>query len=169
MFHIIAAAMWVLLAWRFGDWRNWTKYQSTILFIIMGDLLHHFLMYQQPLWLYDPAPPLPNHTLVNLLVMFVIYPCGMLIYLYRYPKGFKQIPYVLTWALLWAGVEWLLLRLNLMEYSRQWRYAYSLLFDLFIFIMMRLHFKKPLLAYGLTIVFTVWFLHHFDVGIDEMK
>lgn len=168
MFHLIAAAIWILLAWWIGDWRNWKKYHATILFIILCDLLHNFLLVNKPLWRYTPAPPLPNHTMVNLLVMFVIYTCGVLIYLPHYPKGWKQVPYVALWVAIWAGVERVLIWLHLLVYYNGWTFFDSVMFDLLIFIMVRGHYKKPLLVYFITLLVVLIILSSFQTGVKDM-
>ena len=49
MLTILVELINCILAWRFGDWRNWKNYQSTILYLITSDLLYNFLCYNYPL------------------------------------------------------------------------------------------------------------------------
>ena len=74
MYIIVRVMLWILAAWRWGDWRNWKNYQSTFLFFIMLDLLYIFLTYNYPLWAYAHNDIIPNHTFNNLLVTFISYP-----------------------------------------------------------------------------------------------
>lgn len=168
MFHIIASGIWVLAAWRFGDWRHWVKYHTTILYFIVCDLLHNFLIYQQPLWLYTPTV-IPNHTLTNLLVMLVIYTCTILIYLPHYPKGWKQVPYLLLWVAIWFGVEVVLEQFELIKYYRSWSLGDSLWFNGVIFVMLILHHRKPLLTYLLTALAVVVIMYAYDLSIYNMQ
>jgi hypothetical protein len=78
MFCIAVCIMDVLVAWLWGDWRNWKKYQSTILYIITCDLLYNFLTYLRPLWEYEPTNIYPNHTIRSIITMFVAYPSVIL-------------------------------------------------------------------------------------------
>ncbi|KPV38950.1 CBO0543 family protein [Alicyclobacillus ferrooxydans] len=169
MFHLIASVIWILIAWRWGDWRNWRNYQSTILYLITCDLVYNLMTYKYTLWVYTPAFPLPNDTGVSLLVMFVIYPCTLLIYLPHYPKGWWQILYILLWAGIWSCVEWVLTYLHLLLYQHGWIFGYSVAFDIVAFSMLRLHYKKPLLTYALSLFATIALVLMFHVPVSSMK
>jgi hypothetical protein len=47
--NIAFGIMFLLIGWRFGDWRNLGKYYPTILFLIIGDLLYNVLTYNIPM------------------------------------------------------------------------------------------------------------------------
>ncbi|WP_373370790.1 CBO0543 family protein [Lederbergia panacisoli] len=76
---MIAAFIW-------GDWRNWKKYYPTILFMICSDFFSAILMYEHPLWMYKKSLLLPNHTLTNFFIAFLMYPAVVLIFLANYLK-----------------------------------------------------------------------------------
>lgn len=49
MFRIILVLVFVIIAWKWGDWKNWKLYYPTILFMILGDFVYIFLTYKKPL------------------------------------------------------------------------------------------------------------------------
>jgi hypothetical protein len=84
MYNVTVFLIFVFVAWRWGDWRNWTKYHSTILFLIIFHLLYNFLCYNHTLWKYEPDIIFPNHTITSLFVFFIIHPSVILVYLGQY-------------------------------------------------------------------------------------
>ena len=56
MVNAIYASIWLGMLWKRGDWRNWKKYYSTILFFILGDFIYLYLLSDHfPMWRYQPA------------------------------------------------------------------------------------------------------------------
>ncbi|MCM3729793.1 hypothetical protein M3226_30135 [Neobacillus cucumis] len=170
MYIFVRMLLWVLAAWRWGDWRNWKEYQSTFLFVILLDLLYNFLTYNYPLWVYDPTDIIPNHTLNNLLVSFISYPAVVFIYLGRYPTGWvKQVAWIIFWVTLFSIVELVNYKMDLMSYHNGWNFGWSVLFYLVQLPFIQLHYKKPLLAYGLSVLIIVGLLLLFKVPVSKMK
>ncbi|WP_376767909.1 CBO0543 family protein [Neobacillus endophyticus] len=170
MFNIAVTLTNIYVAWRWGDWRNWRIYHTTILYMIVCDLLYNFLTYNHSLWTYTHTTFQPNHTLINVFVMFIAYPCMVLIYLGRFPKTFiRGILWVLLWVVLWSLFEWISLKLGQFSYQNGWTLGWSIIFNIAIFLMVRLHYSKPLLAYGLSIIATIFMLYIFKVPISKMK
>ena len=52
------------------------------------------------MWLFHDLI-LPNHTLITILAMVVSYSATVLIYLGRFPEGWKKRS---LWFLLWVGI-----------------------------------------------------------------
>lgn len=171
MMHIVSGAIFLFIAWRFGDWKNWKKYYPTILFFIMGDLLYNILTFNHPTWSYSKGWIFPNHTLINLWIMATIYPATTIIYLFYFPKEkIKQILYILLWVLIYVLGELLGLHVfGLIDHFNGWNMWWSALFDIILFTMLPIHHKRPLLAWGLSIIVIIFFLTVFDVKISEMR
>ena len=168
MFPIIIGFISILCAWKWGDWRNWTKYLSTIQYLIIGDMLENLFTKNYSLWSY-PHPPnfLPTHLLNSLFMMFTIYPSTMLIFLYHFPKSklFKQILYMLIWIILWLVFELIMVFNGLCVYSHGWTYGWSVVFVFIMVPMLVLHYKRPLWAYILSVPITVFLLWWFHVPV----
>ena len=161
--------MWLFVAWLWGDWRNWQRYQATILYIILCDLLYNVLTYNHPMWEYSSGL-FPNHVTANLEVQFLVYPPAALVYLTRFPQ---QVSNQVLWVMLWIAIEntveavekWM----GIIHYHNGWNFWWSFLFSVGIFTMLRLHFKKPLWAYGLSVILVIILMSIFHVPISQMK
>ena len=162
IFYLIAAVKW-------GDWKNWQQYYPTILFLILGDFLYNFLLYQKSMWLFHDLI-LPNHTMVTLLAMVVTYSATVIIYLGRFPEGWVKR---LLWFLLWVGIymaaEYVNSKLGFITYHNGWNLPWSVFFTGIIFFILPIHHKRPLLAWLFSVIIIVSLLIIFDVKLNDMK
>ena len=143
----------IVLSLKLGDWRNLEKYYPTILFLIIGDLLYNIFTYSNPTWSYNPNWLFPNHTMANLWIMVTVYPVTVIVYLTHFPKKrIKQVFYIAFWVLLYVITEILgLYAFDLIGHYNGWNMWWSFLFDIILFVMLYIHHKRPLLAWGLSI------------------
>jgi hypothetical protein len=173
--HLIYNGLFLVAAIKWGDWKHWNKYYSTILFFIVGDLLKNFLMYNHYVWSYQETifaeNLLRNHTIISLMIMFVVYPSTALIYLARFPDGvIKRVGWVALWVFLYSGVEFVNLHyLKLIKHHNGWSMMWSIIFNIVMFSTLWVHFKKPLIAWGLSILWVIFLLIWFNVPVDSMK
>jgi hypothetical protein len=169
--HLIFNGIFLGASLRWGDWRNWRKYHSTILFLWFGDLLYNVLCHDYRMWEYKESifaeNLLSNHTIISLLIMFVAYPATVLIYLSKFPKGtYKSISWILFWVTLYSLIEYINLKyLNLVSHQNGWTIGWSVLFNLILFPMLWLHFKKPIIALLTSIPIILFFVIYFNVPI----
>ncbi|WP_243290964.1 CBO0543 family protein [Bacillus sp. FJAT-47783] len=157
----------LLIGLKFGDWRNYKKYYPTILFLIIGDLLYNILTYHDPAWRYTKTWLLQNHTLVNLWIMITVYPSTVIIYLFYFPKKkMKQVFYILLWVMIYILLEIIGLHVfGLINHFNGWNMWWSLLFDVILFVILPIHQRNPLVAWGLSLIVIIFFLTTFDVKI----
>lgn len=173
--HIIFNALFLLAAIKWGDWRRWRDYYPTILFFIVGDLLKNYLLYNYWMWTYQETifaeTILINHTIISLLIMFIVYPSTILIYIGRFPQvKWKQVLWLSFWISLYSVVEYINLHyLNLIRHHNGWNISWSVLFNIVMFLILRIHYKKPLLAWGLSVIWILFLLKMFNIPIDKMK
>lgn len=73
----------IIVCYIFGDWKHWQKYYPTIQFFIIGDLIYGVLFRNTMLWMY--VTDILNHTLVNLLMMFILYPSITMVFILCLP------------------------------------------------------------------------------------
>lgn len=169
--HLLLNGIFLIAAIKWGDWRNWGKYHSTILFFWFGDLLYNFLCYDYKMWEYKESmfavKLLENHTIISLLIMFVAYPASVLIYIGRFPKGkMKAGLWLLFWVSLFSIIEYINLRyLDLISHHNGWSIGWSVLFNAGIFLMLPLHYKHPIVALIISIPIIIFFVTHFNVPI----
>ncbi|WP_407928631.1 CBO0543 family protein [Alkalihalobacterium elongatum] len=173
--HIIYNLSFLLAGLIWGDWKNWQKYYSTILFFILLDLFYNFLTYNHPFWLFHenvfPSPFL-NHTTISLIIMFVCYPVTILIYLkyfFRTNNWRKRFFHYILGVILYLSVEYINLHIGLISFHNGWEMWHSVLFVLAMFIIFPIHYKKPLLAWLITLGILLLLLYQFEFPLEKMK
>ncbi|GED29342.1 hypothetical protein [Brevibacillus centrosporus] len=77
---------WTLAGTRWGDWRHWKKYQPTILYLLLLNVLYYYITYHHRLWYLHPQWPL-NSELICVLGELIVFTSTVLIFLGRYPEG----------------------------------------------------------------------------------
>ena len=152
---------------KLGDWKNFKKFYPTILFLIIGDMLYNLFTFNSPMWSYNKSWFLQNHLLNNLWIMITVYPATVIIYLSHFPKKLnEQIKCIIFWVCLYVVLELIGLHFfNIIEHYNGWNMWWSLLMDIILFVMLFIHYKQPLLAWGLSIFIIIFFLKVFDVNV----
>lgn len=69
--HLVLVAAAIIIAWKRGDWRNWKKYQATMLYVAMGNLIYLFLYYDHYLWQYQGVI-ITKVTVIEMLFTFIV-------------------------------------------------------------------------------------------------
>lgn len=174
--HFVYNALMLLSVIKWGDWRNWRQYYPTILFFIVGDLLKQFLLYEHSMWSYQELyfganAILKNHTFITLMIMFVFYTGTILIFLGHYPAGkLKQFFWIMFWVGIYFFIEYInLYNLNLINHHNGWTIWWSLVFNIIMFVTLRIHFKNPLIAWALSFVIILALWNIFDVPVSSLK
>ncbi|MFC7063119.1 CBO0543 family protein [Halobacillus seohaensis] len=164
----LAITIWaVLAAWRWGKWENFHKYHATMIYLSTMDLLYFYLTIDYPLWRLQPDLGMSD-GLIQILYTFIIFPCTVIIFLSRYPNVFsKQCLYIGKWIVIYIGVEgigWIFGRIN---YAHGWNLGASFLFLFLMFPMLRLHYKKPIVAYVVSIIVITSLLFLFGIPLHK--
>lgn len=174
--HTILLLGFLLAGWKWGDWRNWKKYYPTILFFITGDLLYNYLLYNYPMGKFHPSfdkAILPNHTLISLAVEFISFPVKVLIYLGNYPEHKSKVMqffYVLTWVILFTTFEFTSINIwGGLSHHNGWNILCTFFSYFVIFVMLRLHQNRPLLAWTVSLGIITFLMYYFNVPIGKMK
>ena len=175
-FHLLLSFFAIFLAWKWGDWRNWKSYYPTILFLIIGDLSYISLTSDKTLWQYESS--IFTGDFVELLIAIIIFPCTCLIYFALYFKLRKSnlignnrhlILFFLFGASIYTIFEWLSFKLGFFSYHNGWNIYWSFAFNCIMFPLILLHYKKPLWAWPLSVVFAFLIIHIFDLPFTIMK
>jgi hypothetical protein len=162
LIFLIGYLSWILIAWKKSDWRHIDKYVSTIYFFISASLLYFYLTAADILWRFESPTFHIKHSVMELGMTFVVFPCVALIFLTHYPQGvLKQVLYNLSWALMFGLHEWIVYSLGLFTYFRGWNLWWSLLVDVLTFPMLRLNQLKPVYAYVLLLLINALFFLKF--------
>ncbi|MDL4843061.1 CBO0543 family protein [Aquibacillus rhizosphaerae] len=172
--YFIYSFAFLLAGLKWGDWRNWRAYYPTILFIILIDILYNFLFYDYPMWSFEETvfgkSILSKHTYISIMNYLIVYPALILLFLGNYPKfKVKQVQWITIWVILFISKEMINLKIGLINHHHTWSISWSVIFDIVMFIVLRLHFKKPLIAWGISILWIIllWELH--AVPLDVLK
>lgn len=150
--HLTLALISILTAWRWSDWRNWRQYHSSMLYTTAAGFLYEFLTsWDQALWVFHPDF-FYNQTVTIIVYAVVTMPLTILLYLSRYPKTIgKQIRHICLWIGIYVCAEVILLVSGRITYQNGWSIGYSVLFDMIMFPMIKLHHSRPLIAYIISI------------------
>ncbi|MBU8905323.1 CBO0543 family protein [Desertibacillus haloalkaliphilus] len=163
--HVLTAIISIIAVYFWGDWRNWEKYHTTMLFYALGNLAYNFLTANYFLWRMD-ADFISNHTLTEMLYTFIVFPATIILFLGNYPKGLiKQVLHNIQWIAIYAVWEYVFSLTGHIEYQYGWSFWWSVFFLCFMFPLFKLHERKPLVAYVLAALIAVTFIWLFDVPV----
>lgn len=164
--HVLLSLIAILFVWFKGVWKDWQQYHTTMLYIVMMDLLYKFLTANHYLWRMKSDFP-SNYTFTEILHTFIILPATTLLFLSNYPKKLiKQIAHNVTYIVIYIGMEWIIgVKMQLIEYQHGWNIGWSILFVCMMFPMLRFHYKKPLLAYSLSFFIIIGWLILFEIPV----
>lgn len=168
--RVVWVVVFGLAAWKWSKWRNWREYYSTILFMYTVSLASTVVTTNHKLWIFLPGYFLATHIIADLFITFLFYPSSILLYLSNYPQQkMYQVFYILGWVAIWTGVEYVEMLCNLVTYDNGWSLKWSMVFDAVMFIILRVHYKDQLLAWGLAGTFFIFIWFHFGFSIDMLK
>ncbi|OLO37956.1 hypothetical protein BTR23_12400 [Alkalihalophilus pseudofirmus] len=164
--HFILTLIVIIAVWVKGDYKGWQKYHATMLYYAIGNLTYNFLCANYLLWKLDPDI-MPNHSMTEMLYTFIVFPATILMFLRHYPNTFKkQVIHNLIWIGLYVGIEYIFLLTDRIYYQFGWTLWWSALLVAVMFPMFRLHYKRPLLTYILSLIITIILIFIFDVPVD---
>ncbi len=170
MYLLLVIVVYVVFAYFFVDWKNWNKYYPTVQYFIICNLLYNFIFFNYTLWQYHAVTvDWLNHTLIDIAFTFLIVPVVIMIYLRYYPNGKKQYLYVGIWISYFTVIEYLFYKKGLFLYDNGWNPFWSGVFNLILFTMVRLHYKKPLIALIVSIPLIVILLTLFHPPLSLLK
>ncbi|SHH77473.1 hypothetical protein SAMN02745823_00963 [Sporobacter termitidis DSM 10068] len=146
MVFSIFALLSVVLCWKGGGWRRWKEYYPTMLYFYIGDLACDILMYNRPLWAFGQFSF--NYPFLDLIITAFLYPSTTILFLTYFPEKRRRQPlYLLLWAGIYSSVELIGYLVGDFKYFNSWNIGYSVLFNLVMFPMLRLHYKHQLLVW----------------------
>jgi hypothetical protein len=149
-----------IVCWRLGDWKDWKRFYPTILYAYMGNLVYDVLCYRRLLWAFGGV--IRDYPVLDLAVMVLLYPAAVMLFLSHYPgPRFRQFLYMLMWTGIFAAVELAAYFTGGFAYYNGWTFWHSVVFNLIMFPLIRLHFRRPLLVWpisaALALLVVWWF------------
>jgi hypothetical protein len=171
MIAVIYSILWILAAWKWADWRNWKLYYPTALFAIVGNLLYEVICSEYLLWAME-TNGLPNHTLPILMLAIVGMPLSSWIYLSNYPEKkslLTQALYILLFIFIFILLEFVSVHFGALTYHNGWNLLWSFIFNIVMFIILRIHHRQPGWALILSCVVIFILMTIFNVTLGKMK
>jgi hypothetical protein len=130
-------------------------------------MVYNFVFHDHTLWLYGG---ILNHTTEDVLAAFFMFPSIVILCLTHWPKKWLwQTLYVLAWAGGNALFEVIGVLLNIFSYDHGWCVAWSFALLVGAFILMRVHYKKPLLVWPISAVLGVVTALAFGLPVSMLK
>lgn len=165
---IILFIIVLLILMKSGHWRNWKSYYPTILLMMVGDLAFNFITYNHPLWHYK-STMLPSHTILDLLHVVLSFPCVVMLFLGYMPNGlWKRAIYIGLVSAVYAFIEYVMYIAGKFEYHNGWNTLYSFFFDIGLFSIVMIHYKRPLIAWLCILVIVPLFLLIVQFPLDKL-
>lgn len=165
--------VYIVVGYKYGKWTDFNKYYPTLLFFISVDLLSQFLLFDFTLWEFNPAGRIDewfhlNHTLIALAKMAIQYPVTIALFLgYLTPKN--QFFLVVLCSSIYALNEWIAQQLGVLTYHNGWHFGWDIAFNLLMFSILLLHYKKPLVAWILCIPIIIGIWEIFRIPFSVLK
>lgn len=148
---------------KFSAWKDWKKYYATIQYAVLWSFIYSLVYYRKPLWIFTK---LISPVINDLIYTLILAPFTLMLFLtYLPPKYFKQIKYIVIWAVLYTIAEWILLYHGYVRYDESWNILLSFAFNIMLFSLVTMHFKKPLLTWAITIILALGFMKLFPVQL----
>lgn len=169
--QILLCLLYVLAAWKWGDWRNWRKYYPTYVYVLASEAIAFIVTYNHTLWRFNPSFLLPDHTMSEASFAFIVFPATVLLYLSRYPNDGpgKQATWTGLWIAGFTATEAVTHYLGIIVYENGWCIGWSAVFNLIMFPVLRVHYLQPGLAWCLWGVYAAFIWIHFGFGIQDLK
>ena len=154
----------LVVTWKWGDWRNWKQYYSTILFWALGNIIYCYLTVDRPLWNFTT---IMSAKLANTIMSLVVFPCFCLVFLPYFPKinSLKKILYICLWAFIFSFIEWWALQIHHFGHFNGWKLTYSVIFNLGMFTLLQIHYKEPRCAWLISLVTAVFIMTYFKIPL----
>ncbi|WP_062353130.1 CBO0543 family protein [Bacillus kwashiorkori] len=171
MYLLIVVIIYIIFAYIFVDWKRWREFYPTIQFYIICNLLYNFLFYQHTLWRYKAVTvSWLNHTFIDITFTFFIVPVVLMMYLQHFPRNMsKKIIYVIIWVIYFSFIEFIFEKRGLFAYENGWNAWWSVIFNIVTFIVIRLHYRNPIIAFVVSLPIVAGLLLFFHPSLSELK
>lgn len=166
--HILICVFIIFYTWKRANWKKWKEYHSTILFLPGMNLVYNFLSFSSGRFLWKMNPDfLFNHTVTELTYTGVLLTSTVLLFISTYPDNrVKIILHYLKYIVVYSIVETIFYLSGRIEYKYGWSIWHSIAFYFLMFPAIRIHYKKPILAYILFVFVTIFGVWYFKLPIQ---
>jgi hypothetical protein len=171
VYLLLVVIVYIIFAKIFVDWKRFKEFYPTIQFFIIGNLLYNFLFYNHTLWSYKAVTVnWLNHTLIDITFSFIILPVVIMIYLQYFPKTpKKKIAYLAVWIAYFSFLEYIFYKRGLFIYENDWGLGMSVVFNTIMFVLLRMHSRKPVLSLAVSLPIIIILLFFFHPSLSDLK
>lgn len=168
MSYALFGIIGILIAWKWGNWKNWKEYYPTILYLIVADKIYDVLTQSKPFWYYGYL--LGHYPFFDVTVAVLLYPATIILFLTFFPEAASKMiqgVYFLLWVLIYTLIEYLASITGGFTYCNGWNLSYSVVFNMIMFPLLYLHYKKPLLVWPISSVLAFLFMFLFEIPLSK--
>ncbi|OLS36886.1 CBO0543 family protein [Bacillus sp. MRMR6] len=171
MYLLLVVIVYIIFAKIFVDWKRFKEFYPTIQFFIIGNLLYNFIFYNHTLWAYKAVTVnWLNHTLIDITFSFIILPVVIMIFLQYFPKTpKKKIIYLGVWIAYFSFLEYIFYKRGLFIYENGWGLGMSIVFNTIMFVLLRLHSRKPMFTLAVSLPIIIILLFFFHPSLSDLK
>jgi hypothetical protein len=166
MFHLICALSLLIGSFFFGNWKKWASILPTMYYISLMNLFYHHIAHTlKKLW--ELKKPFLNEFINGTIYTFVTLPSLAFLFLSHYPDGNRKRKtlYFLKWIVASLITEWFFLKMGYIKFYEGYSYAWEFLFYPMMYVMIRLHHRKPGIAQIVSVVIIVILFIIFDYDV----
>ncbi len=165
MFHIIVILSVVLSSVKWGSWNRWREFLPTIYYFSFFNMFYQYISYtMKPVWELDGL--IVNVFVTDTLYTMIAYPCLVVLFLSHYPEEVRvKVIYYIKYISVAFVTEWVAGKFESIQYFEGWNIWWTILFYIFMFPMLRLHFLNPLRALAISVFVISFLLFMFDYQI----
>lgn len=173
LYRICLMSGFIFSAWKWGNWRDWRNYYHSMLFVMVVNFNAAYISYHHRLWFFNPDAFVSTLTVQEIINTYTILPATALIYLSNFPANggsMRKAAYILLWVAIYGTLEFIDSKIvGGISYTNGWSWPYSLIFDWFLFVIVRIHHTRPLLGWLCTFVTAYFILTIFNFLSAEMR
>ena len=173
--QIIYPILFLLIALKWGKWKNFKLYYPTILFTVIGNLFYSYLFKEYPMWRFEQTfeeKLLPSTMSITILKSFTSFPILTFLFLSHFPdhrNTTRKLLYIVFWSILFVLIEIISKWLGMISYHHGWNMWWSLFFDFVMFSILAIHYKRPAAAWILSGLFILFLWEAFDIHFGILE
>ncbi|MCA1031552.1 hypothetical protein LCL95_11005 [Bacillus timonensis] len=162
MFHLLLTLFAVFAAIKHAKWNRWREYFPTIYYASFFNVYYQYISFSmKKLW--ELKQPFISAFITDALYTFILFPCLIMVFLSNYPnEKHKVFLRYVKWIVISLLIEIIAIKLGYIQFKNGWSLAWEFFFYPVMYIMIRLHHKRPLLALGVSGIIVLFFLIVFD-------
>jgi len=165
---IIISMICIGLCYKGGDWKNWRRYYPTIIFYVVVAITSHIITVNKPLWVIHNFFNID--ILANYFMSFFIAPSIIILFLSNYPnQKIKQIVHIIFFVSIPSLIEYIGYLRKTITYHNGWSFGWTIILYIGMFSIIRLHYKKPILACLIFFAMVVGGMFYFNISLSDLK